>query len=115
MSTAAPESTLSPELDALINANFREFKEGSIVNGTIIAIRPQVVIVNIGYKSEGVIMSNEFDGEEIEVEVAFRSNDMRWLDPLAQLLPDDLEVIPIDNSHQGVYTIGDIKKEIKEQ
>jgi len=67
MSTAAADSALSPELDALINANFREFKEGSIVNGTIIAIRPQVVIVNIGYKSEGVIMSNEFDGEEIEV------------------------------------------------
>lgn len=52
------------------------------------------------------------DGEEVEVEVAFRSNGMRWLDPLAHLLPDDLEVIPIDNSHQGVYTIGDIKKQI---
>ena len=65
MSVAEP--AISPELDALINENFREFKEGSIVNGTIIAIRPQVVIVNIGYKSEGVIMSNEFDGEEIEV------------------------------------------------
>lgn len=63
MSAAA----ISPELDALINENFREFKEGSIVNGTIIAIRPQVVIVNIGYKSEGVIMSNEFEGEDIEV------------------------------------------------
>lgn len=58
---------VNAELDALINENFREFKEGSIVNGTIIAIRPQVVIVNIGYKSEGVIMSNEFEGEEIEV------------------------------------------------
>jgi len=65
MSVAEP--AISPELDALINENFREFKEGSIVNGTIIAIRPQVVIVNIGYKSEGVIMSNEFDGEDIEV------------------------------------------------
>lgn len=58
---------VNAELDALINENFREFKEGSIVNGTIIAIRPQVVIVNIGYKSEGVIMSNEFEGEDIEV------------------------------------------------
>ena len=67
MSVAVEEQAISPELDALINENFREFKEGSIVNGTIIAIRPQVVIVNIGYKSEGVIMSNEFDGEDIEV------------------------------------------------
>ena len=67
MSASVSEPAISPELDALINENFREFKEGSIVNGTIIAIRPQVVIVNIGYKSEGVIMSNEFDGEDIEV------------------------------------------------
>lgn len=52
------------------------------------------------------------DGEEVEVEVAFRSNGMRWLDPIAQLLPDDTEVIPIDNSPQGVYTIGDIRKAI---
>ena len=67
MAASISEPTISPELDALINENFREFKEGSIVNGTIIAIRPQVVIVNIGYKSEGVIMSNEFDGDDIEV------------------------------------------------
>jgi len=65
--SAAAAAGISPELDALINENFREFKEGSIVNGTIIAIRPQVVIVNIGYKSEGVIMANEFEGEDIEV------------------------------------------------
>lgn len=54
------------------------------------------------------------DGEEIEVEVAFRSNGVRWLDPLAQLLPDDTEVIAVDNSPQGIYTIGDIRKKINE-
>ena len=55
------------------------------------------------------------DGEEVEVEVAFRSNGVRWLDPLAQLLPDDTEVIAVDNSPQGIHTIGDIRKKIEEQ
>lgn len=54
------------------------------------------------------------DGEEVEVEVAFRSNGVRWLNPLAQLLPDDIEVIAVDNSPQGIYTIGDIRKKIEE-
>lgn len=54
------------------------------------------------------------DGEEVEVEVAFRSNGVRWLDPLAQLLPDDTEVIAVDNSPQGIHTIGDIRKKIEE-
>jgi len=52
------------------------------------------------------------DGEEVEVNVAFRSNGVRWLDPLAHLLPDDTEVIAVDNSPQGIYTIGDIRKKI---
>lgn len=52
------------------------------------------------------------DGEEVEVEVAFRSSGVRWLNPLAQLLPDDTEVIAVDNSPQGIHTIGDIRKKI---
>ena len=33
-----------------------------------------------------------------------------FTEPIAELLPDELEVIPIDNTSQGIYTIGDIKK-----
>ncbi|MBQ2380516.1 MAG: 30S ribosomal protein S1 [Akkermansia sp.] len=55
------------ELEALINAGFPSFRTGDIVNGTILEIRPQVVLVDIGYKSEGVISISEFEDEEIEV------------------------------------------------
>ena len=61
---AEPENA---ELLALIDEHFREFKEGSIVNGTILDIRPQVVVVDIGYKSEGAIPVSEFEDEDIEV------------------------------------------------
>ncbi|MDG1358010.1 MAG: 30S ribosomal protein S1 [Akkermansiaceae bacterium] len=50
----------------MIDSKFRIFEEGSVVNGTIIAIKPQVVLVDIGYKSEGAIPSSEFEDEEIE-------------------------------------------------
>ena len=56
-------------------------------------------------------MSTTF-GVEIKddvIEVAFRSNGMRFINELAHLLPDDTPVIALDNSQQGVYTIGDIK------
>lgn len=55
------------ELADLIDSKFPAFREGSIVNGTILEIRPQVVLVDIGYKSEGVISISEFEDEEIEV------------------------------------------------
>ena len=47
------------------------------------------------------------------MEVAFRSNGMRFTNSIAHLLPDDTPVIPLDNTAQGVYTIGDVKKEIE--
>lgn len=55
------------ELADLIDSKFRELREGSIVTGTIQEIRPQVVLVDIGYKSEGAISISEFEDEEIEV------------------------------------------------
>ena len=51
------------------------------------------------------------DNVVVMEEVAFRSgNGVRWLNPLAQMLPDFMHVEAIDNSPQGVYTIGDLKK-----
>jgi len=67
MSTAAVVAApFNEELSSLIDSKFRQFREGSIVAGTILDIRPQVVIVDIGYKSEGVIPSSEFEDDEIE-------------------------------------------------
>src|SRR3954464_5334336 len=37
------------------------FAAGSIVKGTVIEVRPKEVLVDIGYKSEGVISGNEFE------------------------------------------------------
>ena len=60
-------------------------------------------------------MSTTF-GVEIKgdmIEVAFRSNGMRFINPLAHLLPDNTPVIPLDNTPQDIHTIGDIKKAIE--
>src|SRR5208282_209125 len=50
------------------------FAAGNIVKGTIIEVRPKEVLVDIGYKSEGVIPAQEFQdikaikvGDEIDV------------------------------------------------
>ena len=48
-------------------SSFRDLRENSIVKGHIIDIKPQVVLVDIGYKSEGVIPSSEFEDEDIQI------------------------------------------------
>jgi hypothetical protein len=62
-----------------------------------------------------VRVKDYFDGEEIDevIEVARRtSGGMRWVNNLAIMLGDDIPVVAIDNGHQGVYTIGDIRRVI---
>jgi small subunit ribosomal protein S1 len=60
--------------EALKQRGALPFAAGSIVKGTIIEVRPKEVLVDIGYKSEGVISGGEFDdikavkiGDEIDV------------------------------------------------
>ena len=62
------------EMAQLIANSLRDFKEGSIVKGHVLEIRSREVLVDIGYKSEGVIPLSEFDdiddlqaGDEVEV------------------------------------------------
>jgi small subunit ribosomal protein S1 len=57
-----------PELQELIAASIKNYREGSIVKGHILEVRPREFLVDIGYKSEGVIPAAEFeDPDEIEV------------------------------------------------
>lgn len=55
--------------------------------------------------------------QEDIVSVAFRGNGgyFYFTKPLAELLPDDTKVIAMDNSPQGIFTIGDIKNEINKR
>lgn len=46
------------------------------------------------------------------VDVAFRSNGIKWTNNVARLLDDSTKVHAIDNTQQGIYTIGDIRKQI---
>ena len=66
----------------LLAKSYRDFKEGSIVKGRVLEIRPREVLVDIGYKSEGVIPSHEFEdiesmevGDEVEVLLERLEND----------------------------------------
>ncbi|QIF05216.1 30S ribosomal protein S1 [Roseimicrobium sp. ORNL1] len=58
---------MSATLAEMIAGSFRPLHEGSIVKGRILEIKPQIVLVDIGYKSEGAIPSNEFEDEDIHV------------------------------------------------
>jgi len=58
---------MSATLADMIAGSFRIYNEGSIVRGKILEIKPQIVLVDIGYKSEGAIAASEFEDDDIHV------------------------------------------------
>ena len=52
-------------LAAMYDETFRNFEEGTITEGTVVAIQKDKVIVDIGYKSEGMISGNQFLPDEL--------------------------------------------------
>ncbi len=53
-------------LAALYEETFRNFDEGTITDGRVVAISRDKVVVDIGYKSEGMIASDQFSSEDLE-------------------------------------------------
>ena len=70
------------QMQDLMSKPMPDFREGSIVKGRILEIRPREVLVDIGYKSEGIIPTSEFEdidslevGDEVDVLLERLEND----------------------------------------
>lgn len=53
-------------LAALYEETFRNLEEGTITEGRVVALTKDKVVVDIGYKSEGVILGDQFSAEELQ-------------------------------------------------
>ena len=54
---------------ALYDSSFRNISEGEVIEGTVLKVSSSEVIVDVGYKSEGIIAISEFLDEKGEVGV----------------------------------------------
>ena len=75
-------TTTTAELQQLIASSVKNYREGSIVKGHVLEKRPKEFLIDIGYKSEGVVSASEFDdpdeiqvGDEVEVLLERLEND----------------------------------------
>lgn len=59
-------------MEALYAESFRNIEEGTIVEGRIVAIGKDKIVVDIGYKSEGLISLDQFPPDELK---ALKVND----------------------------------------
>ena len=71
--TLLEEESIDPEeyarLLAMYEGSFRNISEGEVIKGTVLRVSSSEVIVDVGYKSEGIIAVSEFIDEGGEVTV----------------------------------------------
>jgi small subunit ribosomal protein S1 len=69
MSTVSKTSEQQLDRDALAalyEETFKNLEEGTITEGRVVALTKDKVVVDIGYKSEGMIPSDQFSSEELQ-------------------------------------------------
>jgi len=69
MSTVSKSSDQQLDRDALAalyEETFKNLEEGTITEGRVVALTKDKVVVDIGYKSEGMIPSDQFAAEELQ-------------------------------------------------
>jgi small subunit ribosomal protein S1 len=69
MSTVSPSSDHQLDrtaLAALYEETFKNLEEGTITEGRVVAVTKDKVVVDIGYKSEGMIPNDQFSTEELQ-------------------------------------------------
>jgi len=77
-----PDEAKKQSFEEMYYESIKELKEGEIIKGKIIALNNKDVVIDIGYKSEGLIPMNEFQnqdeikiGDEIEVLLESKENE----------------------------------------
>lgn len=54
-------------LAELYNQTIKDIREGGIIKGKIVSLSPKDVLVDVGFKSEGIVQISEFRREDLEV------------------------------------------------
>src|SRR3990172_7849035 len=63
---SVPGAEPTENLEQLYAESFKNLQEGSLVNGVVIALCADGIMVDIGYKSEGIIPRSEFSEGELK-------------------------------------------------
>ncbi|MFH1846080.1 MAG: 30S ribosomal protein S1 [Candidatus Omnitrophota bacterium] len=115
------KDAFSEELDRLYQESIVALKEGEILKGRVVQIGEKEVLIDVGYKSEGVILKSELTepdelkvGDEIDVMLEAKENDMGMVvlsHEKAKRLKGWQDIL--DNYKEGDILKGKVSKKVR--
>ena len=60
----------------MLEESFKTIRNGEVVEGTVISVKPDEIVLNIGYKSDGIITRNEYSADSnLDLTTVVKEND----------------------------------------
>lgn len=65
----------SNEFEQLLEESLVTIHNGEIVEGTVISVKPDEIVLNIGYKADGIITKNEYSNQPVDLTTVVKEGD----------------------------------------
>ncbi|HCW23204.1 MAG TPA: 30S ribosomal protein S1 [Lachnospiraceae bacterium] len=59
----------------MLDASFKTIHTGEVVEGTVIDVKPEEAVLNIGYKSDGILSRQEYSNENVDLTTKLHEGD----------------------------------------
>lgn len=63
------------EFEQLLEESLVTIHNGEIVEGTVISVKPDEIVLNIGYKADGIITKNEYSNQPVDLTTVVKEGD----------------------------------------
>ncbi|MBQ9341649.1 MAG: 30S ribosomal protein S1 [Lachnospiraceae bacterium] len=61
--------------EQMLEESFKTIRNGEVVEGTVISVKPEEIVLNIGYKADGILSRNEYSNEPVDLTTVAKPGD----------------------------------------
>lgn len=61
--------------EQMLEDSLKTIRNGEVVEGTVIGVKPEEIILNIGYKADGILTRNEYSNEAVDLTTVVKPGD----------------------------------------
>ena len=61
--------------DEMLDQSFKTIRNGEVVEGTVIDVKPDAAFINIGYKADGILTKDEYSNDNIDLTTVIKPGD----------------------------------------
>ena len=66
---------MSESFEQMLEESFKTIRNGDVVEGTVISVKPDEAVLNVGYKADGILTRVEYSNEPVDLTTVLKEGD----------------------------------------